>query len=122
MQEVGAEVTIRTPPVSFKRETSGAERSFPPKFPGARNFSSTGKLRSNVNRRRSCTILREEQQVFSSTHHDHLGGLEDEAFVGSPRAATRPLAEAATENHVVQNPFSTKSRETFFFFFLDKKQ
>lgn len=31
-----------------------------------------------------------------STHDNHLGGLEDEAFVGSPGAATRPLPEAAT--------------------------
>ena len=33
-----------------------------------------------------------------STYDDHLGGLENEALVGSPRAATRPLPKAATEN------------------------
>jgi len=30
------------------------------------------------------------------THDNHLGGLEDEAFVGSPGTAARPLPEAAT--------------------------
>lgn len=32
-----------------------------------------------------------------STYDNHLGGLEDETFVGSSGTATRPLPEAETK-------------------------
>lgn len=47
--------------------------------------------------------------LLSSTHHDHLGGLEDEAFVGSPGAATRPLAKAAEQK---MTWFKIRSRQS----------
>lgn len=47
-----------------------------------------------------------------STYDNHLGGLEDETFVGSSGAATRPLPEAETE---ITEHFSIRKRSRFHF-------
>ena len=47
---------------------------------------------------------------WKNTYDDHLGGLENEALVGSPGAATRPLPKAATEKANGKNLLSSWER------------
>lgn len=99
MQEVRTEVARFEPwqkrsssfPLNVKRNEVFARR----KFPGAEKIF---RQRSrHVDCRRLHRMETNKFLLSSTTHHDHLGGLEDEAFVGSPGAATRPLAKAAQQ-------------------------